>query len=236
MCDLFGMSCNASDRATRSLPLFREYGRFNRDGWGIGWFDGNAATVERFPNRADQNDRFAELIEEVRSHNVLAHVRWATHGYKCECNCHPFKHHYRGRDWLMAHNGVVNDAISHPMAEGDTDSEQIFFHIMDKVEEYQNREGIRGTYPALKLAIRQILRQYGPDINLNLLISDGNSLYVFHHHSDKPIYLIRRSKGYGGAAVVSTRELTGEDWEELEPDRLLVLDRGEVFVYSTPLI
>jgi len=35
---------------------------------------------------------------------------------------------------------------------------------------------------------------------------------------------------------VSTRELTGEHWIELEPDQLLVLDRGEVFVYSTPLI
>jgi len=230
-----------SDRATRSLPIFRELGRYNRDGWGLGWYEKNVAMIEHSTDRADQDERFVELIEQIRSQNILAHVRYATQGVDggvdiCECNCHPFKRHYRGRDWLMAHNGVVNGAISHPMAEGDTDSEQIFFHIMDKVEEYQNLEGIRGTYPALKFAIRHIIQQYGSDINLNLLISDGNSLFVFHHHSSKPIYLIRRSKGYGGAALVSTRELTGEDWEELKPDRLLVLDRGEVFVYSTPLI
>ena len=61
-------------------------------------------------------------------------------------------------------------------------------------------------------------------------------LYVYHHYPGKPIYLVRRSKEYGDAALVSTRELTGEHWIELDPDRLLVLDRGEVFVYSTPLI
>ena len=77
---------------------------------------------------------------------------------------------------------------------------------------------------------------YGEDINLNLLISDGSMLYAFHHYSGKPIYLIRRSKSYGGAALVSTQELTGEHWIELEPDRLLVLDRGEVLQYNHPLI
>ena len=61
-------------------------------------------------------------------------------------------------------------------------------------------------------------------------------LYVYHHYPGKPIYLVRRSKEYGDAALVSTQTLSGENWIALEPDRLLVLDRGEVFVYSTPLI
>ena len=235
MCDLFAMSCNEVDRATQSLPLFREFGRINQDGWGIGWFDGNSATVERSPDRADRNNRFAELIEEIRSNSILAHVRWATHGYNCECNCHPFRRHHQGRDWIMAHNGVVAGATPHPLSEGETDSEQIFHQIMDKVEEYQNQRGIRGTYSAVKFAIHHIIERYGTDINLNLLISDGNSLYVFHHHHSKPIYLLRRQKGYGGAALVSTRVLNDENWEELAFDRLLVLDRGEVSMNFYPL-
>ncbi len=122
------------------------------------------------------------------------------------------------------------------MSEGDTDSEQIFNHIMDEIECYQSRGNIRGTIPALKHAIATVFEQYGENINLNLLISDGSMMYAFHHYPSKPIYLIRRSKGYGGAALVSTQELSGEDWIELEPDRLLVLDRGEVLQYNHPLI
>ena len=130
----------------------------------------------------------------------------------------------------------MNGAEDHPLSEGDTDSEQIFNHIMDEVENYQNRGLIRGTYPALKHAIGAVFERYGEHINLNLLISDGEMLYVFHHYPGKPIYLVKRSKEYGNVALVATRELSGESWIELEADRLLVLDRGEVFVYSSPLI
>ena len=45
MCDLFAMSCNDEDRATRSLPIFSEYASRNPDGWGIGWFEGNNAAL-----------------------------------------------------------------------------------------------------------------------------------------------------------------------------------------------
>jgi predicted glutamine amidotransferase len=122
------------------------------------------------------------------------------------------------------------------MSEGSTDSEQIFNHIMDEIECYQSRGEIRGTIPALKHAIATVFERYGDDINLNLLISDGSMMYVFHHYPAKPMYLIRRSKSYGGATLVSTKELTGEHWVQLEADRLLVLDRGEVLQYNHPLI
>ena len=236
MCDLFAMSCNSEDRATRSLPRFARYATRNPHGWGLGWYENGEARIEREPCRADLSERFYDSIEKARSTNMIAHVRYATHGELNTCNCHPFKRHYRGRDWIFAHNGWVNDAEEHPLAEGDTDSEQIFNQIMDEVENYQNRGSIRGTYPALKHAIGTVFERYGEHINLNLFISDGEMLYVFHHYPGKPVYLVRRSKEYGNAALVSTRELSGESWIEVEADRLLVLDRGEVFVYSSPLI
>jgi|TARA_B110000116_G_scaffold203225_2_gene178262 predicted glutamine amidotransferase len=236
MCDLFGMSCNQEDRATQSLPRFAGFSVRNPHGWGVGWYEGGSARIERAPGRADYSEQFLESIEEARSTNLIAHVRYATHGNHITCNCHPFVRQYRGRDWMFAHNGWVNEAEDHPMAEGDTDSEQIFNHIMDEIECYQSRGEIRGTLPALKHAIATVFERYGDDINLNLLISDGSMMYAFHHYPAKPMYLIRRSKSYGGAALVSTRELTGEHWIQLEPDRLLVLDRGEVLQYNHPLI
>ena len=65
MCDLFAMSCNDEDRATRSLPIFSEYASRNPDGWGIGWFEGNNAVVHRAACRADWDDAFFDSIDEA---------------------------------------------------------------------------------------------------------------------------------------------------------------------------
>jgi len=236
MCDLFGMSCNESDRATRSLPRFAASSAVNRHGWGIGWFEGNTAEVNRAPERADFSAQYEESTAMARSHTIVAHLRYSTVGEPCECNCHPFKWNHRGRDWLLAHNGHVRGTSPHPLAEGDTDSERIFIQIMEKVGEYQEGGRIRGQIPALKKAIRHIFDTYDTDINLNLLISDGHHLYVFHHYPGKPIYMLERSKQYGGAVLVSTVPLSDEGWVPLAPDRLLVINRGEIQLYSDPLI
>lgn len=236
MCDLFGMSCNESDRATRSLPRFSQFSSGNPDGWGIGWFEGNRAFVERAPERADLDVFFEDSTQVARSHTIIAHLRHSTRGEPAQCNCHPFKHHHRGRDWLLAHNGWVNYVDDHPRSEGETDSEQIFHQMMDKVAEYEQGGSIRGQYPALKHAIEYILDTYGNQIRLNLLISDGNQLYAYNHYPGKPIYMLRRSKMYGDAVLVSTQRLTNEDWQEIPADKLLAINRGEILVLSDSVI
>ena len=135
----------------------------------------------------------------------------------------------------MAHNGWVAGAGGHPDAEGDTDSESIFQEIMDTVERYQHSGRIRGRFPALKKAINQIFSTYSGTIKLNLLISDGNMLYVFHHYPEKPIFMLRRSKIYGNATLFSTRKLSDEEWEEIPPDRLLAINKGEIEIFSNPI-
>ena len=235
MCDLFAMSSNSIDRATHSLPIFSEYGQMNSDGWGIGWYKGNRAIVSRAATRADLDETFFQEIDNARSHTIISHVRYATHGDNYECNCHPFKREYNNRDWLMAHNGWVVGAGGHPDAEGDTDSESIFQEIMDKVETYQHSGRIRGRFQALKKAIEQIFSTYSGTIKLNLIISDGNMLYVYHHYPGKPIYMLRRSKMYGNATLFSTRKLSDEDWEEIPSDRLLAINKGEIEIFSNPI-
>jgi predicted glutamine amidotransferase len=235
MCDLFGMSCNDVDRATNSLPRFARHAEKNSHGWGIGWYENGAARVVRAPEQGDRDPRYWETMEEARSEVIIGHVRWATGTAHCECNCHPFIRHHRGRDWMLAHNGWSNDYRIHPGAEGDTDSEQIFQEIMDSVSEYQESGGIKGIYPALKKAIVGVFERHGRDVRLNLLISDGRTLYAFQHYPNKPIYILRRSKSYGGAILMSTQKLTEEDWEPIPENRLLAVEGGEVQVMSTAL-
>ena len=235
MCDLFGMSCNEQDRATRSLPALARFAAANPHGWGIGWYEHGIARVERAPVQGDLDPLFWDSIEEAQSEIILGHVRWATGTSLCECNCHPFIRHHRGRDWMMAHNGWVSDYDMHEGTEGDTDSEQIFHEIMDQVEAYQTGGRIRGLYPALKAAIEGVFEKYGRSPRLNLLITDGRALYAFHHYPGKPMYMLRRSKAYGGAMLVSTQRLTDEDWEPIPENRLLVIDGGEVQVISSAI-
>ena len=120
------------------------------------------------------------------------------------------------------------------MAEGDTDSESIFHEIMDKVSEYQDSGTFRGKYMALKKAIENVFNSHHGTINLNLLISDGNMLYAFNHYSAKPMYMLRRSKAYGGAILISTKKLTDENWEVIPKDRLLSINNGEIEMLSSP--
>ena len=255
MCDLFGLSCNEEDRATKSLPKFANefanpnstYERPNLDGWGIAYFDNNVAFVEKASEHntqkgessfaAAENKKFFDAVDEARSTNIIAHVRRTSGASVCELNCHPFKYRYHGRDWIFAHNGYVmnRNFERDPDAEGSTDSETIFQKMMGYVDEHVRSGSIRGLYPAMKKAVRQILDDF-PGIKLNFLMSDGNMHYAFSHYDVKPMYIQQNLKGYGNAILISTQDFGDGNWKKIPADSLLVLNCGEVIVCSSNLI
>jgi hypothetical protein len=67
MCDLFGMSCNSPDRATKSLPLFAEYSKEMYDGWGIAYYEGSEAKVIKNEDKAKKSDEFFPTVRRARS-------------------------------------------------------------------------------------------------------------------------------------------------------------------------
>ena len=251
MCDLFGLSCNEEDRATKSLPKFANefanpnstYGSPNLDGWGIAYFNktkSNKGIVQRASDGsgyvAAESTEFFKVVDEALSTNIIAHLRNASPGTGvCGLNCHPFPYRYHGRDWIFAHNGYVRKRFDkHPDAKGTTDSETIFLYIMQYVNEHMIRGRIHGLYPAMKKAVRQILRDY-PGIKLNFLMSDGNMQYAFSHYDGKPMYIQQNLKGYGNAILLSTQDFGDGNWEKIPEDTLLVLNCGEVIVRSDPI-
>ncbi len=242
MCDLFGLSCNGKDRATYSLPLFEEYARRNRHGWGLAYYENNRAVVKRKAESALNSDLFHEAINEARSNNIISHIRYATPGTdgnvtQCDANCHPFTINYRNRDWIFAHNGVVDNIRPHSNSEGDTDSEQVFRFLMDSIRGYLSRGAPRGLYGGLVQAIRLLFAEYGRDHTLNFLMSDGSMFYAFTHYPRTPIYYLRREKEYGGAMLLSTKKLTeSEDWKAIPTDKLMAINRGEIVTLSKSIV
>lgn len=155
MCDLFGMSCNAEDRAWESLTvLANEHSGKNPDGWGIAYFNHGKAIVKKAPEKAKTSQTFFSVIEKAKSSVIIAHVRYATTGIRCEDNCHPFSGKLFSRDWIFAHNGTMGNIVHHPRSKGETDSEQVFHLLLDQVESYQRTGFIHGTFSGIQKGIK----------------------------------------------------------------------------------
>ncbi|MEM4734311.1 MAG: class II glutamine amidotransferase [Candidatus Thorarchaeota archaeon] len=239
------MSCNEPDRATMSLPVFAQRGAWCRDGWGIGYFCDTRGIVEKSADAAvtgnSLDQMFYEVVHAARSRTIVAHVRYATScsSRKDSCNSHPFMIRFHGRDWLFAHNGTIrnieeNDYPSRVNPPSDIDSARAFSFIMDRLEEYVDRADLRGIYPGIKRGLKRLKEEYGG--KMNILLTDGDNLYVFNDGEHQQMYYLWRSKQYGQAYLVTTIEnLSDEPWRPLPRDRLIVVNRGDVLIASGPL-
>ena len=249
MCDLLGISCNEKERASRSLPLFANlYSDDNPHGWGIAYFDGARVVVKRDTGKARKSNKFEEIWNKVSSRNFVAHVRRKSQGEENVLNCHPFKNKLMGRELMFAHNGTVYDVrrnkpvTIHKNACGGTDSESIFFEMVDYMRDYMKAGRIHGLYPALVYAIRKIFERYTRSITLNFLMSDGSMYYAFNHYPSAPVYMLRRKPGLGKpsdsskrAILFSTKKFTNENWIKIPKDQLLVANNGEIITLSDPV-
>jgi len=240
MCELFALSCNDRDRATKGLPVFRQLGSWCQHGWGIGWYDGPTACVDKSRERVIESKRFLEVVGKARSNVIVAHVRQSTGGSADTCNSHPFKIAALGRDWLFAHNGSVPDIVSRGYASrvepySEIDSARIFSFLVDEMERYLRSPTIRGIYPAVVRATRTLIERFGGSVNY--LLTDGLNLFILNHYPGTPIYFIKRGKPYGSAFVATTvPQLTNETWRRLPADRVVVVSNGEFLVLSDPIV
>ena len=48
--------------------------------------------------------------------------------------------------------------------------------------------------------------------------------------------MLGRTKGYGGAILLSTQKVTDENWRDIGKDRLLAINCGEILIRSDEII
>ena len=237
MCDLFAISSSKEEKAVETLLRFGDFSKNNPHGWGIAFYQGKNLFIRKNPEKAKTTDKFSRAANLAKGKIIMAHLRQATKGSVREINCQPFKQHFHGKSWIFAHNGDVPKIEVHPRTLGETDSESVFNFLLDGIDEYQSQGDARGIFSGLTHGIKKLFKIYGRRITLNLLISDGNLLYVFNHSFSKQMYFLKReAKGNSASAVlVSTRKLTDEKWKIIPEDRLLVLEKGEILFLSSKI-
>jgi glutamine amidotransferase len=197
MCQLLGMNCNVPTDICFSFTGFQQRGGrtdHHADGWGIAFFEHRGCRVF-LDHQPAATSPVARLVREypIRSKNVIAHIRKATHGAVALENTHPFNRELWGRYWIFAHNGTLTDydppldGTYRPV--GATDSELAFCHLL------QTLRGHFGLTPPpddqLVLVIRAWADQTAVHGTLNFLLSDGELLLA--RCSDKLCYVERKA-------------------------------------------
>jgi predicted glutamine amidotransferase len=251
MCQLLGMNCNVPTDICFSFTGFRQRGGRtdqHSDGWGIAFFEGSGCRVFLDPAPAVASP-VADLVRNfpIRSTNVIAHIRKATHGAVGLENTHPFMRELWGRYWIFAHNGTLNGLA--PRLRGDflpvgsTDSERAFCVILQALR-HAFPEGEPDTETLVDL-LGLITRDLAALGTFNYLLSNGR--YLFAHCADHLQYIVRQAPFSTAhlldddvevdfselttprdrVAVIATQPLTdNEQWTELGRGELAVFEDG----------
>jgi gamma-glutamyl hercynylcysteine S-oxide hydrolase len=222
-------------RQQASAPRHQTHGRFNADGFGVGWYD-RAQRAEparyRTPRAIWADASFASFSGLVSSNAVLAAVRSASPGMPIEeTSTAPFT----DGPWLFSHNGFVPEFgtgarrtlrrnVSEARLQGlqsVTDSELLFALVLDRLD--------AGASPADALvSVVALVEKEQADARLNFLLTDGeriaatacrNSLFLL---DDRP---------REGAVVIASEPYDGDaGWEPVPDGSVVELDDDKLAI------
>ena len=236
MCEMLGLSAKRRLSANDILRAFFSHAEQHPHGWGLATFpDGEAPAIEKEPICATRSTYLKGLLEiPIEERMLIAHIRFATVGHLEYENCHPFTAtDNRGRIWTLAHNGTIfngpelNDYIG--IQYGDTDSERVLLHLIDRIDREQIRLGRPLDEEERFGMLAAVIAELSKGNKLNLLIYDGEVLYA---HCNFRGTLHFRQKA--DAVTFSTRPLSGEGWEEAPFTSLVAAKDGEIIRTSPP--
>lgn len=228
MCELFGINSKPRLKVNTYLKIFFSHSEIHKHGWGMAIFYGNAASIEKEPLCANQSNYLRERIKHpIIINNMIAHIRLASVGRVLWGNAHPFSEQdASGRYWTLAHNGTIFDFSAldeyKKTQEGQTDSERILLYLVDSIN--QRMEELRRTLTEQErfLLMEELIASLSVNNKLNLLIWDGENMYVHTNYADT-LCCLRKSDD---TILFSTKPLSDEDWQPVPFLRLLVFREG----------
>jgi glutamine amidotransferase len=195
-CQLLGMNCRNPTDFSFSFKGFSLRGGstdIHCHGWGLAIYEGRGLRMFHDPE-ACASSPIANLVANlnIKTHNLIAHIRWATQGEVCLANVHPFQRELYGIQWTFAHNGdvplfkseegtelpwigkgVTGDKAYNPV--GDTDSEKIFCSILNALRaKFETLPEIDTLYQYLVELLDEIVEHDPEGSILNFILACGN--------------------------------------------------------------
>ena len=229
MCELFGLSSRRDIYLNEYLKTFYSHSDIHCNGWGMVLLDKEPFRINKEPVKALDSEYLRCIMnKDIISSSCMAHIRQATIGEISDDNTHPFVMYDKtGRRWVFMHNGSIfeSDVLKHYqyIQKGSTDSERIFLYIIDEINRLYASKGEstdRDRYELIDRIIREVVV---PDNKVNLMLSDGEYMYV-HKNEEKTLY----KKEVDGGVLISTQALDDEAWEEFPRNQLIVYNQGDV--------
>lgn len=234
MCELFGFSSRNQQDISSYLKEFYIHSNMHPHGWGLVNLDGNEAVIEKEPAQASKSNYLKERLSvPFPAKNAFAHIRYATIGNVEYRNCHPYsKKDKHGRRWTLVHNGTIFDySVLDKYVKtqlGDTDSERILLYIVDCIDEKEHTLGQKLDAKERFQLLDSIIAAMSKGNKLNLLIFDGEQVYVHTNYADSLYYLEQDDW-----AMFATVPLTKEAWQPVPFTQLLAFQQGKLVLQGT---
>lgn len=245
MCELFGLSARYPTDVNHSLALLRPRGGAigpHADGWGVAFYEGNAARVFKEPIPASESRCLAFISEyDFKSTTVVAHIRKANPATigRASANTHPFERELDGRSWVFAHNGRLPGLRDDPRLQprrfhpiGETDSEHAFCLLLDQLDKQLERR--RTLTPRdLITTVNGMASRLAALGEFNFMLSNGVHLLAYAHTT---LFAAHRACVEQDCdqtvTLLATAPLTTEPWHELAQGKLHVYSAGEELLHA----
>jgi predicted glutamine amidotransferase len=256
MCRLLGYCSQGSASVAdvlgeAGLADFTQLSAYHSHGWGMAWYDGGIAQIEKSPQRAADDPAYRALAHRTLGDLGLVHLRRATPGLEVEpANSHPF----RRSGFAMAHNGAIHpqdrlgDLLPPEWEQeltGSTDSERYFLRVLSRLEAHG------GDVPAAIGETAAHIDSRFSASSLNALFLTPDALYALcwydperipagaaaqQGYQGPPERYFDLAYHYGpGAVVVASSGWSQDGWTPLPNRHLLRVDRATLGCTVHPL-
>ena len=233
MCEIFGFSSSQEEELNDYLKVFYSHCEEHPHGWGLAVLDSDKFQIRKEPVKARSSVMLGNiLLNPIICKSMLAHIRLATIGNLEFYNCHPFvKKDNSGRRWTLIHNGTIFDCPDlckySSIEEGETDSERILLYIVDMINGFENFKGEALSLRERFDIVADLIRDLSYTNKLNLIISDGEQIFVHSNLRDSLHYLKKDH-----SIFVSTQALSDDDWKKVPINKTFSLKDGEFLFES----
>ncbi len=262
MCELLGLCFNKKADIQMTYYRFQRHGQHNPHGWGFAYYPDKSCQIfkEGIEAGVSALSKYLRNYHQDRSKIYIAHVRYATRGSHSHMNAHPFAREILGIDYVLAHNGTIEDLSQLPLTfykpVGETDSEHVFCYLAGQIRSYLLKKRKKRLSPRDFSWLHDEFLKINEYGKFNCLMSDGLYLFAyydltFHNgltftkrkypfkvicYEDEDFCVdlstMKKKNEYG--FIVATRPLTKEIWAPFHPGELLVFKNGEIVYTSHP--